>query len=58
MERLRKHCLLAEAQPRQVRLNRLVQPARLGLLFAPLGGEAGNLLLEGFAVVFLRGGAT
>ena len=47
------HCLLAEAQPRQICLNRLVQPARFGLLLAPLGDGAGHFLLEGFAIVFL-----
>ena len=40
-------------QPRQVLLDGGVQPACFGLLLAPLGGEAGHLLLEGFAVVLL-----
>ena len=44
-------------QTGQVFLNGGVQPARFGLLLAPLGGEAGHFLLEGFAVVFPGGGA-
>ena len=44
-------------QPIQVFLDSGIQPLRFGLLLAPLAGEAGHLLLERFAVVFLGGGA-
>ena len=55
---LRHGCLAPYQTPaRQVLLDSGIQPARFGLLLAPLGGEAGHLLLEGFAVVFLGGGA-
>ena len=44
-------------QPIQVFLDSGIQQPRFGLLLTPLGGEAGHLLLEGFAVVLLGGGA-
>ena len=44
---------LREPQPFEIRLDCRVKSLRLSLLLAPLGGEAGHLVLEGYAVVRL-----
>ena len=41
----------------EISLNGRVEPAGLGLLLAPLGGEAGHLLVEGLQVLRLGLGA-
>ena len=49
--------VVSKPQALKVCLDGRVESLGLGLLLSPLGGEAGHLLLEGYAVVGLRLGS-